>query len=541
MSQKQTALLSKQWKITIIIGAAALILIILYFAVFARLLKPDNSASEAPKLLAGEQLSSDNRIYMYEPLNSSNIQKIEVNNEYGGYTFVKEGSDFYIEGHEDAPFDTIKFASLAVSVGNSISIERILPAPDVAQEPDTVDFANYGLEEDSAKASFTVTSLGGISHTVYVGYEISSGQGYYVRVQGRNAVYIVSNDLKSTVLAPVEDLVTPILTYPASSDDYHTIDNFTLWQNGEHFITIHYYANQTEAQQVAATTNYAMTHKQNVTAADVMNANTEKALKGLLGTDVLPYDYSPAAYQYSELLGKMTSFKGTKTVALKEKGSDEIMDVDRLIEYGINPLKPAHELFYTYQGINNYVIFSEKNQDGSYYAYTYVFDMIVEVSGSDADFLEWSFIRWVDAAFFQKNIKNIERIAIDTDTVHADYKLTHEAIENSNNTNLTVYDGGKLLDTANFREFYKVLLTREIRGAYDEEMPGEQTLYLTLKVTTTAGVTLEYKFYEKSSQIMVMTINGDGQFYVLSSSIKKLESDTVKVSNNEKVVSADLN
>lgn len=61
MSQKQTALLSKQWKITIIIGAAALILIILYFAVFARLLKPDNSASEAPKLLAGEQLSSDNR------------------------------------------------------------------------------------------------------------------------------------------------------------------------------------------------------------------------------------------------------------------------------------------------------------------------------------------------------------------------------------------------------------------------------------------------------------------------------------------------
>lgn len=50
-----------------------------------------------------------------------------------------------------------------------------------------------------------------------------------------------------------------------------------------------------------------MTHKQNVTAADVMNANTEKALKGLLGTDVLPYDYSPAAYQYSELLGKMAS------------------------------------------------------------------------------------------------------------------------------------------------------------------------------------------------------------------------------------------
>ncbi|MCI8590593.1 MAG: DUF4340 domain-containing protein [Clostridiales bacterium] len=544
MSNQKTSGLTKQWKITLFVGIAALLLIIAYFAFFARVFAPEDQTTAPPHLLNGEQLGSNNRIFVYEPLDSSKMQKIEVTNEHGKYAFVKSDNRFVLEENQNVPYDTTLFASLVVSVGNSLALERIIPAPEEDQEPASVDFANYGLDKESAQASYTVTSLSGVSYTVYVGYAVSSGQGYYIRLEGRNAVYIASSDLSATVLASIEDLVSPILTYPASEDDYGTINNFTLWQNGEHFVTVHYYKDQSEAEKVAAATNYTMTYRQNVSSHDVTAAATEQALNAVLGVDVLPYVYTPAAYQYAELLKKMTSFKGSKTIAINKDASEEIMPAGQLLDYGINALKPAYELFYTYKGVNNYVIFSEKTEDGKYYAYSYVFDIIVEISGEEAAFLEWSLTRWIEPAFFQKNIQNIASIAIESSRVNAHYELTHEPSKDSKRPNtsvLTVYDAGQKLDAANFREFFKVLLTRNIRGVYTKDPPSDDKLYLTMTITTNAGITTEYKFYRESTQVMYMTVNGEGEFYLLSSSIQKLENDAIKVSNGEKVIASDLN
>ncbi|MCI8331631.1 MAG: DUF4340 domain-containing protein [Clostridiales bacterium] len=545
MSNQKTTGLTRQWKITLFVGVAALLLIIAYFAFFSRVFAPEPNTDQAPHLLNGEQLGNNNRIYVYEPLDSSKMQKIEVNNQHGGYTFTKKDNQFVLEDNENVPYDTTLFASLAASVGHSLALERIIPAPEEEKEPDSVDFANYGLDEESAQASYTVTSLSGVSYTVYIGYAVSSGQGYYIRLEGRNAVYITTADLSTTVLASVEDLVSPILTYPASEDDYGTINNFTLWKNGEHFTTVHYFKDQAEAEQVAAATNYTMTYKQNVSAHDVTNAVTEQALNAVLGVDVLPYIYTPAAYQYAELLKKMTSFKGSKTVAINKEADEEVMPARELLAYGLNPLEPAYELFYTYKGVYNDVIFSEKTADGTYYAYSYVFDIIVEISGEDASFLEWSLTRWIEPAFFQKNIQNIASISIESERVNAHYELNHEKTtqegKKQNATSLTVYNAGKKLDETNFREFFKVLLTRNIRGVYTKEHPSEDTLYLTMSITTKAGLTTEYKFYRESTQVMYMTVNGEGEFYLLTSSIQKLENDAIKVINGEKVIASDPN
>lgn len=523
------------------IALLALALIISYFAVFRPMAQTDKqSSSDEITVLPGEVKGAGSTIYMYEYMASANISKISVENGHGSYTLTRLSAEsFCLDEDEDATYDAYMFANLVVATGATVTNTRVVPEHGASAYPDSIDLNNYGLDEQSLSARYTVTSNDGKSYTVRIGFKVSNGEGYYACVEGRNAVYILANDLESTVLGTVESIVTPSVVYPMSSSDYHTADYFTLWHGGEHFISIHYVATKAEADKYAAISNYLMTHGQDVSAYDVASAITDKKLDALLGIDLLPYTYTPAIDEYAGVLEMLVTVQGTETVAIKEKGADSI-SLEQLWAYGIDPEKPAHELFYTYQGVDNYVIFSELHKDGYYYAYSAMYDIIVKVSADDFGFLEWGFNLWVEPAFFQKNINNISEMAVKTDLI--DHTYTLESVKQEDGTtSLTVRGNGTLLDTANFRQFYKVALTRKFRGAHTGETPGEDSLWMTLRITTTAGVTTEYKFYRASTQNLYMTINGEGEFYALHSTMKKLESDSVKVMAGEAVEAYDRN
>lgn len=525
-----------------VIAVLALALIISYFAVFRPMMEDGGESSSGDEItvLPGEVKGAGSTIYMYEYMASGSISRISVENGHGGYTLTRLNSEsFYLDEDENATYDAYMFASLVVATGATVTSTRVVPEHSASAYPDSVDYGNYGLDEESMTARYTVTSNDGKSYTVRIGYQVASGEGYYACVEGRNAVYILANDLESTVLGTVESIVTPNVVYPMSSSDYHTADYFTLWHGGEHFISIHYVATRSEAEKYAAISNYLMTHEQGISAYDVANAITDKKLGALLGIDLLPYTYTPAIDEYAGVLETLVTVQGTETVAIKEKGADSI-SLEQLWAYGIDPEVPAHELFYTYQGVDNYVIFSELQKDGYYYAYSAMYDIVVKVSAQDFSFLEWDFTLWVEPAFFQKNINNISEVAVKTDLI--DHTYTLEGVKQEDGTtSLTVRGNGTLLDTENFRQLYKVALTRKFRGAYTLDTPDESTLWMTLRITTTAGVTTEYKFYRVSTQNLYMTINGEGEFYALHSTMKKLESDSVKVMAGEAVEAYDRN
>ena len=52
--------------------------------------------------------------------------------------------------------------------------------------------------------------------------------GYYVQYEGRDAVYVVSPTIADTVLEPIESLVTPMIVYPMSLNDFFDVKNFEI-------------------------------------------------------------------------------------------------------------------------------------------------------------------------------------------------------------------------------------------------------------------------------------------------------------------------
>lgn len=545
--------IKRQTLTAVIIAAVTSVLIIMYFAVLSPILNSVAEVDDAPKLLEGESLGTGNRIFMYDYIDTDSVKAVSVTNGSANYSIsLSEDGNYYIDGNKNAPYDTSLFTSLCVSVGYSLSMKRIIPSPDDGNEPEYIDFSIYGLDEENASAHYTVTNKKDESYTVWIGNEITSEQGYYARVEGRNAVYIIGNDIKNTVLCPLEDIITPILAFPTSSQDYYKTDYFTLWRNGEHFITVHYLSSQDEYDKYAAETRYVMAYNCDIDSSDVTDAQSASELSGIFGTDLLNYNYTPAIDEYADVLEQFISFKGSKTVRVVEPISENATDEelalyaknlnDTLNKYGFNISKPAHELFFNYNGVNNYVIFSEKNDKGVYYAFSYTFGLIVEVSSDTVGFLDWSFERWVEPAFFQKNITKVAQVCLETEDGVFDFLLDHNTDSNGKD-NLTVKEriSGKNIDTKEFREFFKVLLTREIRGKFDGERPPESENTVTLTVTTVSGNITEYKFYKSSTQRTCMTINGESEFYVLTSGVRKMVSDAQKLLSGEKIDSEALN
>ena len=549
----KTSTIKKQTVTTIIIAVCTIVLIILYFAVLSPLLNSTTEENGAPALLNGESLGTQNRIFLYEYMSPEDIKSVAVSNSYGEYSIsLSDDGNYYIDDNKNAPYDTALFSSLCVSVGYSLSMKRILPSPEDGKEPESIDFSIYSLDEENACAHYTVTSKTGNSYTVWIGDEIVSEQGYYARLEGRNAVYIIGNDIKNTVLSPIESIVTPMITLPTSSQDYYKTDYFTVWKKGEHFVTVHMLSTQEELDKYATDTRYIMAYAQNVKSSDVTEAQTLSEVKKLLGDSALKYNYTPAIDEYAAVLEKFSNFKGESTVKLieplkenaDEKETEEyVYKVNSLLsEYGINLTKPAYELFFNYNGVNNYAVFSEKNANGNYYAFSYTFGLIAEIAADDLAFLDWSFEEWVESAFFQKNITKVGKISLYSPDASYDFTLTHTD-GNSANDKLSVKEenSAKAINTAQFREFFKVLLTREIRGKFEGEIPDESKLMATLTITSVGGSETEYKFYQSSTQRAYMTINGEGEFYTLTSGVKKMLSDASKLLTGEEIHSEELN
>ena len=491
-------MIKKQKKLIIILGAAAVALIILYFTVLAPMLAvTDDTTEEIPNLLSGEVLGTSNRILMFEHVETADIQSVEVHNDSGVYTMERGDDDnFYIKGNEGAPYSKTMLSSLMVSSGYTLSMTR------VAEQ--CSDMSVYGLAEDDNPAWYVLTKTDGTQHTVYIGDLIPTGAGYYCRYAGRDAVYVLDSSLATTLLADIRTFITPILSYPVSSTTYYQTDDFYIARDGELFVWIDYLTEEEQTQ--LAMTDY--------------------------GTYVMkfPGSYTPSTTNYDAILQKFADFEGTSVVEIGK--TSEVMPAETLAKYGIDMEKPAYELHYTYSGVENFVYFSAQQEDGSYYAYSLLFNLVAVVPADTAEFLQWDLIKFVDAPIFQKNINDIAKIEIISDTLSETFKLEGEG----QTIEITPASTGKVLDTDqlyNFRQFYKVMLTLSMVG-YTESTATDD-LYATMIVTTDAGVVTTYRFYPYSTRRAFYTVNGEGEFYMQRDMMEKLISDLGKVLSGEAV------
>ncbi len=485
----------KKQKLTIIISAILIVaLAVVYFTVIAPMLR-ETEEEELPELIEGESYSDAyNKIMIFPKIEQADIKEIKIHNEHGDYGFYQGNKgEFYLTGYEGTTFGNDKFTSLAATVRLPMAIDRVNENPD--------DLTKYGLDPSQDPAYYIVTDKKDVSNKMFIGDPLPTSGGYYAMLEGRNVVYALDTTSKY-VLVPKESYVTPLLSMPTKSDDYYKIERFTLGKDGETFIAIEFMDEQ-ERIKTASTSYYKMLE---------------------------PGDYVPSSSNYDHIVKKFNALEGTEVLAFGNV--KEAMTPEELKEFGLD--EPKYELYYRYSGVDNYVLISDRNEDGSYNAYSVMFNIVAKVDAETFDFLEWEFIDFVDKPMFQKNINDIDTIEIIGKDVHETFTITGKDTELkvTPKSTLTALTANQL---ASFKRIYVKLLSLSLED-YTESDSTDEWL-MTFKVTTRGGLEYEYSFYNYSTRRCYYTVNGKGEFYVLRDRVEKVLSDTALLMSGGEVTS----
>lgn len=517
----------KKQKLMILIGAVVLAALIpIYFFVIAPLLKVEPNVTEPPELLPGEVLGSSNRILLFEHVERAAIKSIFVHNEKGEYEFyVADDGNFQIKGMEGAPYNLELFSSLVVSAGNTLALERITT--------DCENLADYGLADSDDPAWYVLTKTDGTKHKVYIGDATTAETGYYVRYDGRNAVYILDSSIKSTLLSGVYGLVTPILSYPLNEQTYYTADNFFMIRDGEPVVWIDFISEE-ENKTDAGMGEWKMLFP----AAYAVNQSAYSA--------ILEYFTNFTGYETVEFGSALTdqffsdAYEGDEDPQIDEDMKEYLAHLEKTYGIKVDENTSDYMVHYTVDDVENYVIFSKPDLQGDMYAYSSLYDLVAKINLASCPFLDWDIIRFVDRPIFAQSIETVSKIEIESEELNCTFFIEGEGQE----IDVTTNESSKPFGAAMYRSFQEWY--REFAATYIQdkaESTATDNLYATITVTNDAGEVTVYKFYPYSTRRCFFTIDTDptddkegvGEFYVLNENVERLIADAGRLMRGETV------
>ena len=569
------------------------------------------------------------------------IKRIEVHNQKGEIIVNRgENNRFEVENCPTAILVDELFAQLSVGCGYTISMQRL---ENPVRLPDgSIDYSEYGLapetrteknEDGTDKVDdngnpvtydykptwYTVTTMTNETYTVTLGDPTVSEAGYYARYEDRDTVYILSSvNLDAAVLQPVEALITPMMVYPMSLNTYFQVSNFTYRSDIDHYSiyrdmvkevigfdldTVEPDAEGNYSEEVQAKLDeaskaiadmdseefakmYDRLFKENsrlVTAFSFidMDQRTDtlySSLPYMMSSDYME-GYLPNSDNIGSVLQGLYSMKFDRVAVLSP--TDEELE-----EYGLD--MPAHDFTFTYknaegQEFDNHFILSGKTEDGKYYGYSEIYDMILVIDESQLTYLEWEEIDWYEREYFLFNIAHVQTIKLEGAGVKSPIIFTldnskSDQSKGMNSDKLEIYANGRLMDytltvtkpsgsqateTAayNFRRFFQALLTASMEGnadltaeemqAFRETPDGDCLLKLTILADDGKGETANicYRFYRYTERKAYFTVEvldsptdtgnpteAQGVFYVLRSFCDKLIADAYRFMEGTEIV-----
>ena len=569
------------------------------------------------------------------------IKRIEVHNQNGEIIVNRgESNRFEVENCPTAILVDELFAQLSVGCGYTISMQRL---ENPVRLPDgSIDYSEYGLapetrteknEDGTDKVDdqgnpvtydykptwYTVTTMTGDAYTVTLGDATVSEAGYYARYEDRDTVYILSSaNLDAAVLQPVEALINPMMVYPMSLNTYFQVSNFTYRSDIDHYAIYRdmvkevigfdldtaepdaegnyseeVQAKLDEASKAIADMDseefakmYDRLFKENsrlVTAFSFidMDQRTDtlySSLPYMMSSDYME-GYLPNSDNIGAVLQGLYSMKFDRVAVLSPTDGE-------LEEYGLD--MPAHDFSFIYkdaegQEFNNHFIISDKTEDGKYYGYSEIYDMILVIDESQLTYLEWEEIDWYEREYFLFNIAHVQTIKLEGAGVKSPIIFTldnskSDQSKGMNSDKLEVYANGQLMDytltvtkpsgsqateTAayNFRRFFQALLTASMEGnadltaeemqAFRETPDGDCLLKLTILADDGKGETANicYRFYRYTERKAYFTVEvldsptdtgnpteAQGVFYVLRSFCDKLIADAYRFMEGTEIV-----
>lgn len=488
----------------------------------------------------GEDVSDYNRLMIYPRIKPADIRTIRVTNSYGTFIFDRDNQNkVYLKNQNGSVFDEELFAYLQSVCGNTTVMQKISAAA-----LEKYGFEEYGLDDPSA--TITVTASSGKKHVLHVGNPIVSGNGYYVRLEGRNTVYIVNTYIGKTALVPIETYVSPVLGYPVTSNNYMLVENFV--------VASHSYdaeGNLSLSSDVALTYR-DLAERQGTEFETLPYKMTDPAMAG----------YIPSADAVTLVMRPFISMSNVTLIKLNPSEAN-------LAEYGLDrPVKSIHyEMTTTDETgkpyyVKNYIYISQITENGTYYARSEVlggsdktdlkplagYNQIVEVPRSFFPAMEWTSLDWVQDDYFQLNITICEQLEFIAPDYHVTFRIAPQDTNKDGKADdilayLEKSGDDKKLETNNFKTLYLNLLGGKLFGTADlsdEEtaaiIADESRHILTWKMkTSTTNIERTYSYYWLAESKALLTIDGHGEFYVLTSAVNKTVQDAIDVANGIKI------
>lgn len=478
----------------------------------------------------GEELGGtvvSTRVMMFPRIKQAETYSIEVHNKEGSFRVYRKtvpntggttvttpyttAVTIQVDGVDSpAGYDPTLYASLCVSCGYMLTMQKLdftdPAAPRLADG--SIDYSAYGLQihyleggteidYSTSPAAYTITkaqfdaegkcSASDTSYTVYVGDAIVSGGGYYVRMEGRDTVYIVSSDIANTVLQPVESLVTPSIIYPMSVSTYVMVYNFSYAKIEDidvpeedlqlDLISEFSFVDLSERENtIYSTTPYVVPTGSLMEGYQINNDAVSTVLGNLYSLEFL------ACKKLSPTKAERVAYGLTQNVRIM------------MFDYDPNVANGGSDTW-----VRNAIFISEKQYDEAlgqdvYYVYSPMFDMVVAVDPYYFSFVEWGQSQWYNPYFFQHTISYLSELHLKLGDKNYDFRFDNSATDQSttvSSTNLKVYcdqytaNADHLLDytikqikptdsgterydeisaTDNFRRLYSKLLWYTIQG-----------------------------------------------------------------------------
>ena len=513
-------------RVIIILAVLFVLLIVAWFAVIKPMTAIEDNKDVELDMLEGEVRTTSRltTFYIFQPVERSGIQSIEVENEYGGYRVYRDATDtFQLEGFTGLTFDPEIFSSLVVSAGTPTAMMR------VAQDLDDAGLAEYGL--DHPQASWTLTATTGEKYTIYVGDELLTEGGYYVMYEARpGAVYIVSTTIADTILQPAFKLLSPMLTAGLSQNTIYFVDEFTVWHGNDLFVNITRVPEE-EMKNPDAIVEVKMTYPR---PEDRSNGDMYEVNDDL----------------YYTILYNFMALEGEEVVAFMP--TDEELD-----SYGITMTEddlPPYTIRYRFdqegQTYEFTIFVSARQPDGYYYAISnlYGYTAVVKVGTDKLGWLEDDKFKWIFPTPFFENITTVSRITLSGEGIDVDYRLTHGVTEDETPTlEVDEVNSGVHIpneEVNNFRQYYKTMLNitnQEYAKLTAEDkaslIADDSRVLLTMTYENLAGESTEFRFYQYYSEStghisggkIFVVVNGVGEFYTTNDLVDKVVNDTARV------------
>ncbi|MBR2621489.1 MAG: DUF4340 domain-containing protein [Clostridia bacterium] len=543
------------------------------------------------------------RILMFAQIKQANVVSLEVKNQNGEFKIytkdiTAEKKEICIEGYEDGTYlvshNPELYAYLCVAAGYPLTINK-LPTDRVAE----LGLAEYGLVPEKRKATdeqgneydydyvpteYTITGaqknadgswkkdadgrVVTVSHTVIIGDPVVGGGGYYCMLKGDNKVYMMNNDnYEKALFQPIENLITPRITYPATMTTCFNVENFVLGSCID--------GNRLNIGVDVAFDYIDLT----IRSSTMYSAEPYKTGSGYryqyggyrLNSDVLSTILQSL---YEPSIAKICKLGVHKDESvLKEYGLDQPY---KILSYDLQLDTDGDVKFDSF--VTNTLWISKKTDHGTYYVYSELCDVVAEINQISFYFVEYDALDWVNPAVIWHNLAYLKTMDITSPTYFSHLVFDNTKSDQSENVNSlnieftingkkpdyivykTAYATGKITEenpVYNLRQFYKTLLSLTIGGdarvgdhfpLTEQEMAALRAqddskcqLIMSIDVEDYAKLTnpnyypqnnksqMVFRFYRYSEGRSYMTINGEGEFFVDASYVEKMLADAKRL------------